>query len=139
MDDVATHLQTQTLGTVGQATNPPTGIYKGYLPADPDEVIGLIEVEGAEALDTFGMTAGDIKVERPALKILIRAAQDDYEAARIIAENTYKELHGITNQTLGGGARYLTVEAISPPFNQGTDDNGRFLIGFTVLCWKELN
>jgi hypothetical protein len=124
---------------VGGKKNPPTAIYKGHLPPDPDEVIGLIELEGDTPIDTLGMTKGDIKVERPQLRIMVRSPRNDYERGRIIAENAYKQLHGVTDQTVGGGARYLTIEALTPPFNLGADDNGRWLIGFSIFIWKELN
>ena len=137
LDDIAAHLATQGVGTVGGTTD--VAIYKGHMPPDPDQVVALIELRGLAPIDTLGMTAGGQSVEIPMLQVLVRSQTDNYEQARILAETVYKTLHGITGQTVGGGARYLTIEALSSPYNFGEDKNGRWIIGFNLLTWKELN
>ena len=132
LDDVATYLQTQGIGTIG------TNLFKGSLPDSPDALVALIEVGGDAPIDVLSMAAGTIKVERPVIRVVARAGQDDYQAARTKAASAYQQLHGLTGQTLSG-TRYLTIEARHPPFNLGRDENGRWLSGFDALCWKDPN
>lgn len=95
-----------------------------------------MEVEGEEPIDTIGSA---LNVEVLVIQAICRAATDDYEQSRTIAENVYRELHGIASTTLGGGARYLAIQARGGPSNLGEDNNGRWMIGVNFTVWKELN
>jgi hypothetical protein len=132
LDDIASYLQTQGVGTVG------TDLFKAMLPDTPDACVAVLEFGGDEPVDTYSVTAGTIKVERPALQIICRAAQDDYSAARTKAESAYKQLHNLGPATLSGTV-YLGVKAREAPFTLGRDSNGRWLVGFNLSVWKEPN
>ncbi len=132
LDDIAVHLQTQGLGTIGSS------LFKGYLPDEPDVCVAIVEISGDQPIDTMGATLGTINVDRPALQILCRAAQDDYEAARVKAESAYRALHNLVDTTVNG-IRYLNITANRPPAPIDRDENSRWVIGFEIDVWKEVS
>jgi len=132
LDDIAVHLQTQSLGTIG------TNLFKGYMPDTPDVCVAIIELSGDNPIDTMAPSLGTINIDRPALQILCRAGQDDYSAARVKAEAAYRALHNLVDTTVNG-IRYLNIDATRPPAPIDRDENSRWVIGFEIDVWKEVS
>lgn len=129
------------LHTYLTAQFPAETIRAGFLPTSPDRVVGMIERTGDEPpAETFVGTGKGPKLnmEKPNIQILIRTTQDAYEAARDLADSIYQGLHNLVGVTLSG-TRYALIEALHPPFNVGIDEQGRWLIGFNIACWKRPN
>ena len=108
---------------------PAETIKKGFLPTDPDRVTALVERFGEEPpAETFvGKGKGPkLNMELPNIQLLIRTVEDSYEDSRNLAESFYR-------------ARYAAIEVNHPPFNIGIDEQGRWLMGFTIRCWKRPN
>lgn len=124
LDDIATYLQQQGAGTVG------TDIFKGFLPDQPDNCIGLFEYAGSPTELTMG--TGDAVLERPGLQV--RARNKSYSAARSKLDEVVTALHGLANETLGG-KRYLLIRANQSPESIGMDASNRneLVVNFSVL------
>ena len=124
-------------------TNFPAETIKGGFLSDgegvPDRLIAVTELTGDEPpAETFvGFGKGPkLNMELPNLSIRCREAKDCYEDSRELAETLYQFLHNQVGITLGG-ARYSVIEATSPPFPVGTDEQARWIIGIDIRCWKK--
>lgn len=119
LDDIATYLQTNGVGTVG------TDIFLGQLPASPDNCVALFEYAG---FPPDLIWSG----ERPGLQARIR--NKSYSAGRTKAEQVVQKLHGLAESTLSG-TRYLLVRAEQSPESLGRDANGRneWVVNFAII------
>ena len=121
---------------------PAETIRGGFMPDGEgvdDRIVAVIEPAGEEPpAETFvGSGRGPkLSMELPNLSIRCRTPKDCYEDARDLAESIYQFLHNQVGITLSG-TRYSLIEAIQPPFNIGTDEQGRWTIGFDIRCWKK--
>lgn len=132
LDDLYTFLSTEFPAEVIKA---------GYLPTAPDRVVGMIERVGDEPpAETFvGKGRGPkINMERPNIQILCRDKADLYDEPRKLSQDLYDLLHNQVGIELSG-TRYALIEAMQPPYNVGTDEQARWLIGFNIVCWKSPN
>ncbi len=101
--------------------------------------MAVIENPGEQPIDVLGATStANITLEQSGLQIVARGPLEDYSSARVKAESAYKALHGVTNSTING-TRYLSIEALQPPFVIELDENDRWIIGFNVSIIKEPN
>jgi len=117
---------------------PAEEIRAGYLPTTPDRVVGMIERVGDEPpAETFvGKGRGPkLNMEKANIQILCRDEPDLYDGARKLAQAAYDILHNQVGVVLSG-TRYALIEALHPPYNVGTDEQARWLIGFNIMCWK---
>lgn len=126
-------------------TNFPTETIRGGFLSDgadaPNRMVAVNEPLGEEPpAETFvGKGRGPkLNMELPNLQILCRDAPDSYENARQLADDVYQFLHNQVGITIGG-TRYAVIEALQAPFNLGIDEQGRWIIGFNVRCWKRPN
>lgn len=120
LDDIALYLQQQGIGVVG------TDIFKGQLPASPDDCIALFEYAG-EPQDLT-----DANLEYPGLQVLVR--NKSYPAGRQKIEQVRNTLHGLTETTINN-VRYLLIQARQSPEALPRDENGRaiFVVNFRII------
>lgn len=120
LDDIALYLQQKGIGTIG------TDIFKGQLPATPDNAIALFEYAG-EPQDLT-----DANLEYPGLQVLVR--NKSYASGRQKIEQLKNDLHGITETTINN-VRYLLIQAKQSPFFLERDENGRaiFVVNFRII------
>jgi len=120
LDDIALYLQQKGIGTIG------TDIFKGQLPAAPDNAIALFEYAG-EPQDLT-----DANLEYPGLQVLVR--NKSYAAGRQKIEQVRNVLHGLTETTINN-VRYLLIQAKQSPEALPRDENGRaiFVVNFRVI------
>jgi hypothetical protein len=124
LDEVAKYLQTSGVGTVG------TNIFKSYGTNLPDTSLCIYETGGFRPQDTLGSTC-QAAWESPNIQIVSRST--DYKTARRTAENAYRALINVTNETLQTGTTdvgsfYLRIFAYQSPFRLGVDQNDRHLV-----------
>lgn len=104
----------------------------GSMPSDPDSVVVLRATGGYSPQHTFGT---DNAVRRPTIQVVARAGQEDYEAAQTKAEQCYQAL--FSKAATINSVRYMRIETEqSEPFLIRQDENGRWEIGFNILCHK---
>jgi len=123
LDDIALYLQQQGIGTIG------ADIFKGQLPATPDNAIALFEYAG-EPQDLHA------NVEYPGLQVLVR--NKSYDAGRQNIEQVRNTLHGLA-ETVINGHRYLLIQARQSPESLGRDENGRALFVCNFRVTKEVD
>lgn len=133
LDDLADLLSSGGLGTVGAS------IYKGYTPEAGDTpVLTLYEYAGGQPVRAMGPNAGEDPAEAVAVQVVVRAGQWDYEAARDLAHQAWKQLEGLPERTING-VRYLYGSARQSPFLMGRDPQGRVLIACNYDVLKEVS
>jgi len=120
-EDVAIYLESQGLGTRG------TTIFRGYLPPQPVECLGIFATGGAAA-ELIG------NVDHPSIQILVRAST--YDAAEGKAYDVFNAFHALT-ETVINGSRYLLVEALQDPISLGQDENGYYLFSLNFRMMRE--
>jgi hypothetical protein len=135
LDELAKYLQDNGIGTVG------TNIFKSYSPNKPDSALIIYETGGDRPQDTFGST-NVAAWENPRIQIVSRSTE--YQTARNTAEDAYKTLIGIANQTIkanvaDSGSFYLRVSAMQSPFRLGIDQNSRNLVACNFDVMKTLS
>ena len=129
LDDVATFLQSASVGTVGAT------IFKGQAPAAPDAVVTLYEYGGAPPEHVGGQTA--IAVEYPRIQVTVRGEPNDYAAPRALAETAYRALAAASNRLLGT-TFYGALSPLQAPFLLRKDENDRVIVAFNIEIMKEL-
>ncbi|TCS80377.1 minor capsid protein [Tepidibacillus fermentans] len=120
LDDIALYLQQKGIGTIG------TDIFKGQLPATPDNAIALFEYAG-EPQDLT-----DANLEYPGLQVLVR--NKSYSAGRQKIEQVRNTLHGLT-ETVINNVRYLLIQAKQSPEALPRDESDRaiFVVNFRII------
>jgi hypothetical protein len=120
LDEVAAYLQANQIGTVAQSI---------FTARSTDQLIDsltLYELEGRPALIT---QADPIGVECPRIQVMCKAKT--YADARLMAERAHRVLSQSYNTTIAtGGAFYLAIAPLTPPFSMGRDQNDWALVGF---------
>lgn len=120
LDDIALYLQQKGIGIIG------TDIFKGQLPASPDNAIALFEYAG-EPQDLT-----DANLEYPSLQVMVR--NKNYAAGRQKIEQVRNTLHGLAETTINN-VRYLLIQAKQSPEVLPRDENGRaiFVCNFRII------
>lgn len=126
LEDLGGYLDTQLAGlTLG------TNFFYSLLPETVDNCVALYENSGAPP--NFTMGSNNLpKLERPQVQALIR--NTSYTTGRDLAENVYRALTQISNQTINSNS-YLRVEALGVPSVIERDTNRRvlFSVNFDVV------
>ena len=120
LDDIASYLQQQGI----------SGVYKGFMPDTPDNLVALFEYAG-EPIELV-MGADDPVLERPGLQVRVR--DKSYPAGRAKIGQIVDFLHGLS-EVVVNGTRYLLIRANQSPESLGLDANNRseFVCNFSVL------
>jgi hypothetical protein len=74
-----------------------TNLFLSKMPDTPDTCVCIYEYQGSAPVMTFGATA--IQMDRPSVQISVRAARDDYAAARDLAQALRTLVSGIVDVT----------------------------------------
>lgn len=135
LDELARHLQDNGIGTVG------TNIFKSYSPDAPNSILIIYETGGDRPQDTFCST-NSATWENPRIQIVTRSTE--YQVARNKAEDAFRTLIEVTNQTikassLDAGSFYLRISSIQSPFRLGVDENSRNLVACNFDVMKTLS
>lgn len=128
LDDIGAFLQAEGLGTLGE------DFFLSTSPDTPDTAI-VVREYGGEAPVMVHNTPG-VAYELPRFQVACRAV--DYETARLAAERCYRALARVANQQIGG-ARYLSIAPLQPPFPIGPDESGREIVVFNCGVQKTLS
>lgn len=126
LDALGARLQTDLVGTVG------TTIFLSFMPPTPDAVVVIYEGRGNGPEMTFGH--GVIAVERPSVRIIARAARNDYPAARTLMLAVRASLGAIRNEAISG-VNFLCVTPTSDPYPLRLDDKERAQMGLDFVSW----
>jgi len=135
LDELANYLVAATTLTVGGTTGTLT---KAIMrDSQPDTVASLFETGGLPSMQAFS-TGGNTEVvyERPSVQLLSRSTS--YETARGVAQNVYLQLDGLKTVEMTG-TRWLSVDAIQPPFSIGRDKNERYLVSVNFQARKQVS
>lgn len=124
LDDIATLLQTEGLGTVG------TTIFKGHRPPTPDQCLTLYQYAGNPPRLVQGA-----RYEYPGLQVWARSQDPSLPISML--EAVIDALHGITDYQTAY-ARYLIFVARQSPEAMGQDDLGRteYVVNFRVTMTR---
>lgn len=120
-EDIAIYLASRGLGVRGST------IFRGYLPPQPAECLGIFAIGGAAA-DLTG------NIDNPSIQVLVRAAT--YDAAESKAYDVFNTLHALT-ETVINGTRYLLIEALQDPISLGQDEGGNYLFSLNFRIMRE--
>ncbi len=135
LDAVATYLVTNTTLTVGGTSGT---LAKAVMSdSQPDTIAVLYEQGGGPSEYSFSTSTGTVAVvyEQPNLQCLSRSVS--YQTARTAAQTVYTALNGLGDTTMSG-VRFLSVEAIQPPFSVGRDKQDRYLVSVNFRVKKEV-
>lgn len=126
LDSLGARLQADGVGTVG------TNIFLSFMPPTPDAVVVIYEGRGNGPEHTFGV--GVVAVERPLIRLIARAARNDYPAARTLMDLARNSLGDIRNETISG-VKFMCVTPTSDPYPLRLDDKERAQMGLDLITW----
>jgi hypothetical protein len=126
LDSLGEKLQTDGVGTLA------TNIFLGYLRDTPDVAVGVFEDRGNGAEQVFG--AGVVAIEQPSIRVVARAARNDYPAARTKILAVRASLGSIRDTTISG-VNFMCVIATSDPYPMGLDEHERAMFGLDLQAW----
>ena len=126
LDALGAYLQAQGQGTVA------TNIFLSRAPDTPDACVTLYESAGSGPDHVFGSSVYAIDHQR--IRLISRAARNDYPAARTKAVACRAVLGAIRNTTLSGVA-ILSILATSEVYPLSRDGDDRPLIGCDFTVW----
>ena len=126
LDALGTYLASQGQGTLA------TNIFLARAPDTPDACVTLYESAGSGPDHTFG--AGVYAIDHQRIRVVCRAARNDYPAARDKAVAVRAVLGAVRNTTLSGVV-ILTILATSEVYPLSRDGDDRALIGCDYTVW----
>ena len=126
LDALGTYLASQGQGTLA------TNIFLARAPDTPDACVTLYESAGGGPDHTFG--AGVYAIDHQRIRVVCRAARNDYPAARDKAVAVRAVLGAIRDTTLSS-VKILTMLATSEVYPLSRDGDDRVLIGCDYTVW----
>jgi len=126
LDALGTYLASQGQGTLA------TDIFLARAPDTPDACVTLYESAGSGPDHTFG--AGVYAIDHQRIRVVCRAARNDYPAARTKAVAVRAILGAVRDTTLSGVV-ILTILATSEVYPLSRDGDDRALIGCDYTVW----
>jgi hypothetical protein len=126
LDALGAYLVSQGQGTLA------TNIFLDRAPETPDACVTLYESAGGGPDHTFG--AGVYAIDHQRIRVICRAARNDYPAARDKAVAVRAVLGAIRDTTLSG-VKVLTMLATSEVYPLNRDGDDRALIGCDYTVW----
>jgi len=126
LDALGTYLASQGQGTLA------TDIFLARAPDTPDACVTLYESAGSGPNHTFG--TGVYAIDHQRIRVVCRAARNDYPAARSKAVAVRAILGAVRGTTLSGVV-ILTILATSEVYPLNRDGDDRALIGCDYTVW----
>lgn len=125
LDGVGAVLQSASIGTLG------TTIFLSRQPDTPDACITVLESGAGVNLYTHGITGNALTQTN--VQIMVRAAREDYQAARSKVSDCITALEAIA-EVVASGVRLLRIESLGRPIPMGYDGSDRpeIAMNFTV-------
>jgi hypothetical protein len=111
-------------------------VFRGKMPATPDEVVVLRETGGTAAERFMGGTAS---IEQPSLQVIVRGAPHDYDGPRLVADTIWQAMVEWGAFT-ADGTRYVGLTPLQSvfPLRDG-DENHRKEFSMNFLVLKEMS
>lgn len=113
-------------------------IYGGFMPEAPDAAVAIYETGGAGPVHGMAPGPGQAKLEQPRVQVVVRGAQYDYAAARLVADQIWKLLDQLPERTING-TRYCWGEAVQSPMGYARDEDRRAYVACNFDIVKELS
>lgn len=110
-----------------------TTLFEGLLPKSPDVCRSVVATGGAPTVRHFGGVAYEVR----RYQVFVR--DTTYAAAESRAELMHTTFDAIANLSLPAvtpTARYLTVDALQPPYLLERDENDRVVMSFNIEAWR---
>jgi hypothetical protein len=126
LDALAAQLVADGVGTLG------TNIFLGYMPPSPDSVVVIYEGRGNGPEHVFGSSV--TAIDRPQVRVVARAARNDYPNARTKIAQVRTSLGSIVNETVSG-ISFLCVQPTSDYYPMRLDDKERAMFGLDFVVW----
>lgn len=133
LDDIANHLSTAVSGlTLG------TNLWKVPIPesaSSSDIQVSVLEYGGRPPLRAMSDSLGEPIAEIVRFNIAVQGDLNDFEDTRQKAEDIYRALDFMSDETLGS-TRYLHIRALQPPLSFPPDNDNaqhRFSINFEAM------
>jgi hypothetical protein len=108
-----------------------TNLFLAKMPDSPDVCVCLYEYEGFAPIESFGTASRD--VDRPSVQVVVRAARDDYPAARDLADTLRTLVAGMSNVSVAGVA-VMRVTSSGSLYPLGADALDRPRVVFNLDC-----
>ncbi len=128
LDAVGSILQTGSVGTLA------TNLFLAQMPDSPDACVVVLENQGASPEYTFGVSV--TQVDRPRIRVVARAAANDYVAAKTKIEAARAVLGAVRNQSLEGVVIMCVLDT-SGTYPLQYDGEDRPLIGCDFAVWLD--
>lgn len=125
LDALGTHLQTNTVGTLG------TNIMLGRMPDDPDVCVTLFE-SSLGPVHSFGASVS--AVDRYTVRVFCRGTRMDYPGAQTKAAQVRAILGAVRNTSLSG-VNILNIQSNSEPYPVRYDEDDRPIFGVDFSVW----
>ena len=126
LDALGARLATDAVGVVG------TTIFLGYMPDTPDACVAVFEGKGNGPEQMFGSSI--FSIDRPSVRVMCRAARNDYPAARALAVAARASLGAIRDETISG-VNLMCVMSTSEPYPMRIDGKERSMFGVDFVAW----
>ena len=111
-------------------------IYRGYLPEQPDDAVGLVPTGGLAPVRAMRASAGQPVEERPSVQVTIRAAT--VQRAMVNANFIWRLLDGAGDRDING-TRYYWIAARQSPFPLPRDGSDRAVWAFNIDVAKAVS
>lgn len=111
-----------------------TPIFKGTLPASPDDLIGLFETGGPPPVHAMASAPGRALVEQPHVQLVVRDTRPD--DAKKTAQDCLRLLDG--RGGIINGVHYGGIFAMQPPFYFRLDETGRVCYACNFIATKAM-
>lgn len=129
LDALGAHLQTAGVGTLG------TDLFLAQFQDSPDLAVVVMEAQGFDPIHTFGSSIS--RGDRPRVRVVCRAALNDYPAARSKAEQVRAVLGAIRAQTIAGTTFGCVLDS-SGIYPLGYDREERPLLAIDFIAWVDV-
>lgn len=128
LTDFADKLSSGGVGTPGK------DIFEGYMPAGPDDLMGLFLTGGPPPVHAMGRGPGGAVAERPHVQIISRATRPD--SALFTIQKAYLALDKLGPVTING-VIYRSIFALQSPFYIYTDESSRYHFGVNFEATRD--
>lgn len=128
LDAVGSILQTGGVGTLA------TNLFLSQMGDSPDACVVVLENQGGTPDYTFGSSV--TQVDRPRIRVVARAAANDYVSAKTKIEAVRTVLGAVRNQTLEG-VTIMCVLDTTGSYPLAFDDEDRPLLGCDFAVWLD--
>lgn len=114
--EIAAYLASHGYGTVN------TNIFYDMFPADPSPALCVLGYGGEADEPDLGAGGTTTRLEFARFQVVHRGIRGDSDGPQLQAIQARATLVAVLNVTLSG-VRYVGIDCLGPPFNQGENEN----------------